>query len=141
MKKPLLYLPGLLGIATILLFSTCKKDDGLPHETQEGANTFGCKVNGKAWIPNGGPGFMGAKPIEGGFRSVYNQFNDDKNLGVYIRAHMRNGEYINLYLRRSEVGRYQLNKQTQIRPFYFYPENYGAFQSDGYFVTNPQATG
>ncbi len=136
-----LFPPGGLAVVALLLLTTCKKDDGLPPETQEGANTFGCKVNGKAWIPNGGPGFMGDKPIEGGFYDVYNKNSYGKRLGVLILAHMKNGEYINLYLKYSKVGKYTLDKQTQILPFTFYPENYGTFQSDGYFVTNPQATG
>ena len=47
----------LIIIATFLLLgSSCKKDklvneiDKLPPATQTGANTFGCLVNGKAWI-------------------------------------------------------------------------------------------
>ena len=62
MKKSLLRLPGLLGIAAVCMLSTCKKEDGLPPETQEGANTFGCNVNGKAWHPQGS---------SGGFSKVY----------------------------------------------------------------------
>ena len=41
-----------------LLLSSCKKDkaepiDQLPPATQEGKNTFGCLVNGEAFIPKG----------------------------------------------------------------------------------------
>ncbi len=33
---------------------SCKKDKAeLPPETQIGANTFGCLVNGKVWVPKG----------------------------------------------------------------------------------------
>ena len=32
--------------------SSCVKEK-LPSVTQVGANTFGCKINGKTWIPNG----------------------------------------------------------------------------------------
>lgn len=40
--------------ATLLFFSACKKDvDALPPETSTGANTFGVKVNGKLWVPQG----------------------------------------------------------------------------------------
>mgnify|MGYP000964190086 CR=1 FL=1 len=45
--KPWLYL---VGIA--LLFNSCKKDP-LPKPTQEGLNTFGCKINGKNYVPKG----------------------------------------------------------------------------------------
>lgn len=55
-----LLLPLALAFTTL---SGCEKDDGpkygyppkidynvLPPETQEGLNTFGCKVNGKVWV-------------------------------------------------------------------------------------------
>ena len=45
--KPWLYL---VGVA--LLFNSCKKDP-LPKPTQEGLNTFGCKINGKNYVPKG----------------------------------------------------------------------------------------
>lgn len=41
-------------LTALLLAGGCKKLDltpGLPDETQEGKNTFGCKVNGKIWLP------------------------------------------------------------------------------------------
>ncbi len=40
--------------AFLLIFLACKKHDAepeLPAETQVGANTFGCRFNGRAWIP------------------------------------------------------------------------------------------
>lgn len=133
-KLLLVLLPG-------FLLTTCTNVDPVPAATQQGRNIFACKVNGKTWIPNGGPGFMGLRPLTGGFHYVYNKNGPGKHLGVKIGAHMKNGEYINLYLQRSAVGKYQLNQQTQISPFTLFPENYGAFHSDGYFVTNAQATG
>lgn len=45
-----------LFIAALLLisFSSCKKDvDELPPATQTGANTFGAKLNGSFWVPQG----------------------------------------------------------------------------------------
>ena len=56
----------LFFIATLLLFS-CSKDDEattdntpkLPPETQTGANTFGCYINGKLVIPRDGTGTVG----------------------------------------------------------------------------------
>lgn len=50
----------LLLLALSSLFAACKKDSPqdelskLPPTTQTGANTFGCLVNGKAWMPAGG---------------------------------------------------------------------------------------
>lgn len=49
-----------------LLFTACCKKDSpftptapptLPPETQTGANTFGCMINGQLWLPKGG-GFI-----------------------------------------------------------------------------------
>jgi hypothetical protein len=55
----------LLGLATIWLlgFSQCKKNKDaeaqLPPETATGAMTFGCKVNGKVFVPRDGRGRLG----------------------------------------------------------------------------------
>ncbi|TAG29818.1 MAG: hypothetical protein EAZ35_09340 [Sphingobacteriia bacterium] len=55
----------LLGIIIVSLTISCTKDNnlsdtdnipGLPPVTQIGANTFGCLVNGKPWIPSGNNG-------------------------------------------------------------------------------------
>jgi len=54
MKKTTNLLLLLFSLASI--FASCKKEkmveeiDKLPAATQNGANTFGCLVNGKAWI-------------------------------------------------------------------------------------------
>jgi len=49
----------LLILSLTLLSSSCKKHvikpiDQLPPATQTGANTFGCLVNGAAFLPAGG---------------------------------------------------------------------------------------
>lgn len=46
----------------LALLTQCQKNDpdpvsALPPETQTGANTFGCLVNGQAWTPRGYNGF------------------------------------------------------------------------------------
>lgn len=43
----------LLLFILVSFISSCKKEDndGLPAATQEGRNTFGCKVNGQVWLP------------------------------------------------------------------------------------------
>ncbi|MBS1758835.1 MAG: hypothetical protein JST23_01830 [Bacteroidetes bacterium] len=46
---------GILTV-TVFTFSECKKNDiipQLPAETQSGANTFGCKINGVIYTPRG----------------------------------------------------------------------------------------
>ena len=49
MKKPII----LLLITTSLLFSCKKEVSELPPATQTGANTFGAKLNGEFWVPQG----------------------------------------------------------------------------------------
>ena len=56
MKKtlPLQKLLFSLSIFGLLCLAACKKDNySLPPETQNGANTFGCKIDGKVWVPKG----------------------------------------------------------------------------------------
>lgn len=44
----------LTAVLLISLFASCKKDvDELPPATQTGAHTFGAKVNGELWVPQG----------------------------------------------------------------------------------------
>lgn len=60
----------LLLLALCSIFAGCKKDntnsatqqDILPPATQTGANTFGCLVNGKVWIPKGYEGTGRSNP-------------------------------------------------------------------------------
>jgi len=40
---------------TLLMSLKCKKEYVFPEETQAGLNTFGCKVDGKIWVPGGRP--------------------------------------------------------------------------------------
>ncbi|MCU0447511.1 MAG: hypothetical protein MUE85_21650 [Microscillaceae bacterium] len=52
--KPIIWL-----LCLSLAFATCKKknvEPKLPPETQVGANTFGCRVNGQVWVPSGNDG-------------------------------------------------------------------------------------
>ena len=46
----------ILVLLAIMTFTGCLKDlfdEKLPDATKTGANTFGCKINGKSWIPDG----------------------------------------------------------------------------------------
>jgi hypothetical protein len=51
---------------SILLSLSCKKEK-LPKATQEGKNTFGCKIDGKVFLPSKSAGLFGSPPI-----TVYN---------------------------------------------------------------------
>ena len=75
----------LLSLAALVLLCTqCKKTNSstpqtelekLPPITKTGANTFGCLVNGVAWLPNG------SRPQNGG-----------SNLVVYVDPTFQGGE-------------------------------------------------
>ena len=49
----------LVGLVAQIMMSSCiknlfkEKEESLPAVTQTGANTLGCKVEGKVWVPNG----------------------------------------------------------------------------------------
>lgn len=76
----------LLIIACVNIFAACKKDKSeptelskLPAATQTGAKTFGCLVNGNAFIPDNGCNFL-CTPA---FRAYY----DNSNGGTFsVRA-------------------------------------------------------
>ncbi len=52
-----------IAVISLFTFSQCKKNKNeepqLPPETTTGANTFGCKVNGKVFVPKDGRGRPG----------------------------------------------------------------------------------
>src|SRR5688572_23134744 len=55
----------ILLLLTMIISIGCLKDlfdEKLPEATKTGANTFGCKVNGKSWIPDGSHGLFVSIP-------------------------------------------------------------------------------
>lgn len=75
----------LVLLSAAFLAASCKKDkvqdtrtelEKLPPITQTGANTFGCLVDGKAWLPNG------SKPQTGG-----------PNIQVYVDPTFQGGAF------------------------------------------------
>jgi hypothetical protein len=94
MKKYQTFLTCLL--ASLLLGASCKKtntpepEDQLPPATQIGANTFGCLVNGKVYVPKGSDGTT--KP---NLRKIYETFNNKPQLSVMtyqVVSNLFNGE-------------------------------------------------
>ena len=123
--------------------SACKKTgvDALPPETQEGKNTFGCLVDGKAWIPNGGSGWAASRPISGGYRSALPPVYSNAT-NVWLNTYKDN-ETISFYVRNvNMIGTYPLNFDTQPKPASLYPQNYGgmdirlnSFDEENYITT------
>ena len=123
------------------LLMTCKKDDGLPPETQTGANTFGCLVNGKKWIPTGGAGlFSRIEPVYGG---LYDIPLNPRVIAIKVRANSPGREGMDIFVRASKVGEYIFNKSTLSINNDSKAENYAAYgDTEGrVYYTNPQATG
>src|SRR6185503_9360933 len=107
-----------LLLLSVLLTGNCKKDNidelsKLPPATQSGANTFGCLINGSAFIPNG---YDGSKPNihviadpthNDGYLliDVYRYINGDKE-NVFLGADSlkTTGYYEIINLGRTSVG-------------------------------------
>src|SRR5260221_5224028 len=118
------------------LFHSCRKqknEEQLPPATQTGANTFGCFLDGKVWIPTGRGAGSSIYPTSGGFFGT-----PDGKRNIYIQAYSDN-DNIEIYLKQIyQTGTYYLNKNTGIRPNFIYPESYGAYLINGgsYSVTD-----
>ncbi|QNH62337.1 DUF6252 family protein [Hymenobacter sediminicola] len=92
----------LLLLSFLLGVSACKKDDPedkLPPATQTGAGTFGCLVNGQAWLPFGTTG-SGSDGIDYDQGLVYiraRRFETDgrnfQSMKLYIDSVARTGRY------------------------------------------------
>jgi hypothetical protein len=71
----------LLLLSSIFISSSCKKntpantEEQLPPETQTGANTFGCKVDGKIYTAKGKGGLLSDQSVWGGASSSQASFN------------------------------------------------------------------
>lgn len=74
----------IIAVSLVLLSSGCRKNkpvnpiDQLPPETQTGANTFGCLVNGEAFKPGG------AQLSGGSLQCNYQNLGDVPNGGYYF---------------------------------------------------------
>ena len=62
------------GIALLWLFllhlNACKEEETFPEETQHGANTFACKINGVEWLPRGDDNLQPYLEPNGGLFSI-----------------------------------------------------------------------
>ena len=127
-----------LLLSGILLFSCGEK---LPKPTQKGANTFGCKINGKKWVPDGGGLFSGIKPIRGGFHEI-TSFPVYKR-GIFLRTSSQDGQDVEFFLNSWKTGKYSLSTDTQSSPGALYPKDYGYYQSANgtTYLTSSRYTG
>lgn len=131
----------LLPLCFLLLSNSCSKsksEDKLPPTTQTGANTFGCLIDGKVWIPTGGGIGSGINATRGGF------FQDAAGkLNIYIAANSYN-DGVEIYLKHiTSTGTFYLNSNTGVKPNVIFPESYGVYFIDGQeeYVTDFTHTG
>jgi hypothetical protein len=134
--KKLFFILSLTGLFFLLAANSCKKhkhdvpseESKLPPETQSGANTFGCLINGKAFLPKGS-GFGGPvlscfyiqnTPTEQGYflglsSSDASNKSDEVSIGIgtdslqvsigsYNLIEEATGNYFAYYLRVNQQG-------------------------------------
>ncbi len=107
---------------------SCKKEvNPLPPETQTGANTFGCLIDGQPYIPNGSGGFGGAKPITGGY--AYTPQSCSSKYDVWVTTYRKDGWDFSIYLENvgNKTGKYPLKYTTPGAPTILCPPNHAIF--------------
>jgi hypothetical protein len=122
----------LLQIATIalLLFSAanCEKENptALPPETQTGANTFGCYVNGKLFVAQSGYGYFG-EPY------LYGWYSKKDDCCLDIIANSKNG--------RLRLSAFKIEEETKntlsVAQYKYWEKNiwYGGHMIDEIYIT------
>ncbi|TDE18364.1 DUF6252 family protein [Dyadobacter psychrotolerans] len=137
MKKTNLYTTALVAL---LLIWGCDKGPELTPLTQEGKNTFSCKVNGKVWIPDGrGSIFVNIPPIDGGFFRG-DQYSISK---IWISTYSSDNQEVHLFLETIDVGPKNLDRKTHPYGASFQPSNYGLYRNSQQkeFITSNINTG
>jgi len=117
MKKILLIISG-LALFILCGFPGCgvlpAPKEVLPAATQTGANTFGCLVNGKVWLPKGNDGTSNLNlsydpPYMGGVFNLqtYRYYgvgsNDRQNITIYLDSLSKVGQY-NFYFSHNRAA-------------------------------------
>ncbi len=134
----------LFCIASVLILGSCSKDvEDLPDPSNTGENTFGAKVNGKLWVPQGfgvvptGPLLSASFTGNNSIIIIANDFSKQPNeteFEIYLKEVTSMG-----------AGTYQLNQNTSRHPggavasYAYYVER--RFQPLNEWITSAQQTG
>ena len=124
-----------------LLVCGCKKETPLPQATQTGANTLGCRINGKSWVAeDSDEPFNRAFGVEGGYQGA---IIDSIRNCIWIRSRRNDRTFLHLFVRKvNRLGVYPLNLSTDARPGALVPYSYGLYYgSSKEFMTGPGHTG
>jgi len=108
MKRFLLYTSCLALISLLFFLEGCflfpEPKEELPPITQTGANTFGCYVNGKLWLPKGNAGspnysvnydptYLGGTLNISAYRYYGSGSTDEQNMTIYLDSLLAEGSY------------------------------------------------
>jgi hypothetical protein len=145
--------------ALMLVFASCysckkdepKPEDALPPATQTGANTFGCLIDGKPWIPNGGGWFSLIDPIYAYYSIPIDSRADKKDkYNIYIGLYSNRqdiGTNMEIYVTNVfQKGKYDLASNIDLRDNY--PESYAYYEVESmypnqerFYITTSQVIG
>ena len=117
MKYNLVLIATVLLLSTMLTASSCKKDkspateEQLPPETQTGAFTFGCKVDGKIYTASGKGGLLSNQHVN------YSYFSDSSiSISIGNTESKFNVRIVFKYL--GNLGIYELKSAPNKGEFY-----------------------
>jgi hypothetical protein len=127
----------LVILSVLLISSGCKKEK--PETVTVNGITFGCKVNGKQFIPDKWDYGLNFPPIR-----VYFLARSNNALDLLLQADKQN-EYIQIFLNRPLYqGRHDLKFYTMSFPIYDPPKDNGVFAIEyphQEFITNENIGG
>jgi len=131
---------SLLPVLCMLFCLACKKEDPLPKATEKGANTVGCKVNGKNWVADAGGSFSGQK------YALLLDSDDQFVLSCYQVGGEKNSTIQIGIEKLTATGTYYLNEQTIPYPGATFIKNFGSYdlfkpQPSKSYLTNPTHSG
>jgi hypothetical protein len=120
----------MLVFLLVLFLSFCNKEK-LPKATKEGKNTFGCKVDGKVFIPED----LNTYPITPGLVTNYNESTGSLHIYATEREDENNNDMkrmISIDISTLQMGNNVLNKvntgmveiASDLRPMQSYSTNY-----------------
>jgi hypothetical protein len=125
-------------LAALLLLATCTKPDPLPPVTEVGAQTFGCRIDGQPYVPDGGGGwFNKSEPVN----VAYMDLKSGRFLEIMTSA--RDGRSVYLFVKNAtQPGMYLLDKDAMPHTIDMNTPGYAMWITPGTgYITNAAYTG